>query len=164
MKNWERWATDERVAAWLRERPREAWAFKQLNNDDDLRDRVVEAILVGGGEDVFESLARFAEALEHRARCRLDGTLVTPPGIGVRRPHDVWVTTMTRRTTSSGSPYFRVEVRGRDGWLGYFDTTVPQDVERLHKLHPFQLVVIVGEIVERPYDCLVVFGARTRLV
>jgi hypothetical protein len=64
-----------------------------------------------------------------------------------------------------GALFYRVDFRAVEGWSGYFDTRTPQDIERIAKMRDrSQLVVVVGEVIKRPYDCLVVFGARTRLV
>jgi hypothetical protein len=155
----------EIVRAWMEEHPRESLAFSCLNDEDELRDEVIEGIISGRDQDPLAQLTRFADALVHRQRCAEAGTLLPPPEVGKRRPHDVWIAGMAKHRLDSGATVFRVDIHARDGWSGYFDTTTPQDVERISKMKDrTQMVVVVGEIIQRPYDCLVVFGDRTRLV
>jgi hypothetical protein len=153
-----------RLRAWLQEHPGQSWAFAELRYDDPLRLQVASCILSGQQGEPLVRLARFAGALEHRQRTLSLGTLQPAPEVGERRPHDVWIVAMTRMQDAQG-PFFRVDVRAREGWSGYFDTKIPQDIERISKMRDkSQLLVIVGEVLDRPYECLVVFGGRTRLV
>lgn len=164
MTGWDAAENTEQVRAWMMNHPRECWAYERLNDDDELRSDVVECILTGRNEEALVHLVRFADALDHRRKSFMEGMLQPPPEIGERRPHDVWLPHMSQLRSASGSPFYRVDVRARDGWSGYFDTTVPQDIERIFKMKDrTKLVVIVGEIIKRPYDCFVVFGERTRL-
>lgn len=162
------WVTTDEVnllREWMQGHPRESMAYGRLNHDDPLRGVVVEYIRTGREEEARRFLARFADALEHRHRCQLLGTLRPPPEVGERRPYDGWILGMERVRGESGVLFYQVDFRAVDGWSGHFDTRTPQDVERIAKMRDrSQLVVVVGEIIKRPYDCLVVFGAQTRLV
>lgn len=153
------------VREWMEAHPRESWAFARLSDDDDLRYRIVESLVSGRDSEELVHLTRFAEALEHRERCARDGSLRSAPEIGERRPFEGWIPLISRLESSVGAPFFRVDFRAREGWSGYFDTTIPQDIERIAKMKDrTKLVVVVGEIVKSPYDCFVIFGERTRLV
>lgn|GEM_PF-4410897 len=157
---------DERVEEWRRLHPREWWAFRQLDQDDDLRARVLAAVLGRrtAHDPALDDLVRYADALENMQRARREGTLKAPPGDGERRPFPARVTRMVH-LQSGGRTFYRVDFATPHGWSGTFDTTNPDLVERVSKQRdPRKPVTLVGEITRRPYEFLVELDARVRIV
>jgi len=155
---------NERVQAWRTQHPREWWAFQQLGEHDDLRIGVLAAILGGRmGDDAVTDLVRFAEGLETRLRAERDGTVTPPPGDGERRQMTITVSRMKQMSTE-GRKFFRVDFTTTHGWSGFFDTTNPDVVERIAKRRDRSPIMVVGEIIRRPYEFLVELGNRVRIV
>lgn len=156
---------DERVETWRDENPRQWWAFTELEEDDELRQAVLAAVLSGRMEDeAIDSLLRFAEALETHQRAVRAGTVGSPPGDGERRSFPVTVTRMARMNQNQRL-FFRVDFRTDQGWSGFFDTTSPDVVERIAKIRSgARPLTIVGEVIRRPYDFLVELDHRVRIV
>lgn len=157
---------DKRVEEWRKLHPREWWAFNHLDPEDELRDRVLAAVLGErtGHDEALDGLVRFADALEHRQKVGRRGAPSPPPGDGERRPFQARVTRMVRMA-SEGRTFYRVDFATPYGWSGMFDTTNPELVERVSKQRDrSKPITLVGEITERPYDFLVVLGARVRIV
>ena len=154
-----------RVEEWRRTRPQEWWAFNQLKASDAVRERVLAAVLAGREEDpAIDDLLRYGEALEGNRRAARNGTLTPPPPLGERRPIEVTIRRMTK-ITSDGQLFFRVDFTTTQGWSGYFDTTVPDVVERIAKHRQrSRPLTVVGEVTAQPYDFLVVLGGRVRIV
>lgn len=155
----------ESVQAWRSQHPREWWAFKHLEEGDDLRTRVLAAILGGRLEDeAIDDLVRFAEGLEARQKAERDGTVMPPPGDGERRSLDVKVSRMTQKVRE-GRKFFRVDFTTPHGWAGFFDTTNPHVVERIAKQRDrSRPITVVGEVTRRPYEFLVELGNRVKIV
>lgn len=155
----------ERVEAWRDDNPRQWWAFNELDEDDDLQQRVLAAVLGGRMEDEsIDELLRFAEALETHQRATRAGTVSAPPGDGERRSFPVTVTRM-KRMRRDNALFFRVDFRTPQGWSGFFDTTSPDVVERIAKIRSrARPLTIVGEVIRRPYEFLVELDHRVRIV
>lgn len=153
------------VQAWRSQHPREWWAFQKLEDDDDLRTRVLAAILgERPGDEAIDDLVRFAEGLEARQKAERDGTVRAPPGDGERRSLDVKVSRMTQKVRE-GRKFFRVDFTTSHGWAGFFDTTNPHVVERIAKHRDrSRPITVVGEVTRRPYEFLVELGNRVKIV
>jgi len=156
---------DERVETWKTENPREWWAFQELNENDELRTRVLAAILNERPEDeAIDEIVRFAEALEGRQRAFRAGTVSAPPGKGERRSFSITVTRMTRMRKADRL-FFRVDFGTSYGWSGFFDTTNPDVVEKIAKLrNRAKPITVVGEVTRRLYEFLVELDSRVTIV
>jgi len=155
---------DDRVETWKVENPREWWAFTQLDEDDELRNRVLLSILNDRDDDSIDELVTFAEAAEAHQRAAKTGHAKPPPGLGERRSFPIIVNRMARMQGTFG-PFFRVAFTCSDGWGGYFDTTNPGVVERISRLrNPSRPLTIVGEAFRQPYDFYVELAADVRIV
>lgn len=158
----------EEAQEWAQENPRLWWAFEQLNDDDDLRDRVLVGILKENmPAEVIDDLVRFADALEVRERAEATGTVITAPDVGMRRSIEITVTRMSKVNWSlNRARTFRVDFVTNQGWAGYFDTRNPRLVEQINKTlkRERQTITVVGEIEQHLYDFLVVLGGRVRIV
>lgn len=155
----------ECVEAWKINSPRQWWAFVQLDDEDELRDRVLAAVLGGRGDDeAIDHLIRFAEALEAHRRASKAGTVKAPPAVGERRSFAITVSRMTRMVSPRG-PFFRVDFACPDGWGGHFDTTNPGVVETISRLrNRAKPLTVVGEISRRPYEFYVELQDSVRIV
>lgn len=144
---------DPRVEAWKGEYPRQWWAFQQLKSNDELRERVLVAVLKGNQEALsINELVTFAEAIEVHRRTAKAGTVKPPPAVGERRSFPIIVTRMTRMR-SGASIFFRVDFSSPNGWGGFFDTTNPGVVEKISKIRNHgQPLTVVGEVSRRPYE------------
>jgi hypothetical protein len=156
----------ERVEAWKTEAPRQWWAFSQLDHEDELRDRVLAAVLGGRGDDeAIDELIRFAEALEAHRRASKAGTVKAPPAVGERRSFPITVSRMTRMRSPSSGLFFRVAFACSDGWGGHFDTINPGVVEKISKLrNRAKPLTLVGEVSRRPYEFYVELHDSVRIV
>jgi hypothetical protein len=155
----------ESVQAWRSQHPREWWAFQQLGEHDDLRTKVLAAVLGGRLKDeAISGLVRFAEALETRLRAERDGTVEAPPADGERRSVQISVSRMEQMSDERGRKFFRVDFTTAHGWSGWFDTTNPDVVERIAKRRDRSPIMVVGEVVRRPHEFLVELGERVRIV
>ena len=145
-----------RVEAWKAENPREWWAYQQLNEDDELRERVLAAVLNGRMDDeAIDDLIRFVEALEAYRRASRTGTVRLPPAVGERRSFSILINRMSRMTGSSGL-FFRVDFSSPDGWGGFFDTTNPSVVEKIAKVRNHAKPLnVVAEVSKRVYEFFV---------
>lgn len=155
----------ERVKAWMEEHPREAWALGTLGEDDALRERVLASVLDGReDEDASYELALVADSLENRDRAFSAGGLVPPPEDGERYPVDVLVSRM-QLVRARGKTFYRIYFCSPGGWSGFFDTSNPLDVEKVARSRDERRpVTVVGEVVERPRDMIVVMGGRVRVL
>jgi hypothetical protein len=155
----------DRVEAWRREHPREWWALQKVCRDDALRQRVMAAVLSGREEDeAIDEIVRLAEASESNIKAAKAGTLEPPPETGDRRAMEVLVKRMKKLVGEDGRPFFRVDFSTRYGWDGYFDTTAPDVVEKISKhRRRSRPLTIVGTVVVRPHDFLVVLDDRVRV-
>lgn len=151
----------QEIRVWAEKNPRLYWAFEQLDDTDELRDRVLAGIIK---EDMppaaIDDLVRFTDGLENRERAETAGTVSAPPGVGMRRPINIVVTRMTK-VNWNRDKMFRVDFVTEHGWSGYFDTKNPRLVERVSKAQNKSLTV-VGEVERHLYDFLVVLGGRVR--
>lgn len=154
-----------RVTAWRETHPRQWWAFLQLSERSEVRAGVLAAILAGRDDDEhLDQLVRFGEALEARARAERTGSVSPPPAAGERRAIEVYVKRM-KRMEQDGRVFFRVDFSTAQGWSGYFDTTAPNVVERVHKhRRRSRPLTVVAEVERRPHDFLVVLGGRVQIV
>jgi hypothetical protein len=154
-----------RVEEWRKKHPQEWWAFNQLRETDEVRERVIAAVMAGRAEDpAIDELVRYGEAIEGNRRAARAGTLTPPPPLGERRPIEVTIRRMTKMR-QDGHLFFRVDFATTHGWSGYFDTTAPEVVERVAKhRHRSRPLTVVGEVTAHPYDFLVVLGGRVRIV
>jgi hypothetical protein len=155
-----------RIQAWKKAHPQQWWAFEFLSERSDVRAGVLAAVLAGREKDDehVDQLVRFGEALENRHRAERVGTVTPPPVEGERRPLQVNVKRM-KRMERDGQVFFRVDFSTPYGWSGYFDTTAPSVIERVHKhRHRERSLTIVGEVVRRPHDFLVVLDDRVQIV
>ena len=155
----------DRVEAWKTKSPRHWWAFVLLNEEDELRDRVLAAVLGGRGDDeAIDGLIRFAEALEAHRRASKAGTVKVPPAVGERRSFAITVSRMTRMLNQAG-PFFRVDFACPDGWGGHFDTTNPDVVETVSRLrNRAKPLTVVGEVSRRPYEFYIELQDSVRIV
>jgi hypothetical protein len=153
---------------WEESCPRLAWAFSFLHQHDPLKDRTVAAVLSERLEDpVFNDLEFFAEALEGKAKSERKGTRESPPAEGERRAFEIYILRMMpcERYNLESRNGFRVFFTTNNGWSGYFDTKSPLIVERVSKLEDrSQPLTVVGEVLERRYDFLVVLESHIRIV
>jgi hypothetical protein len=159
----------EEAQEWAQANPRLWWAFEQLNDDDDLRDRVLVGILKDSmPSQVIDDLVRFADALEVQERAEATGTVTPPPDVGMRRSFEITVTRMSKvgNWSLNRNRTFRVDFVTDQGWAGYFDTRNPRLVEQINKTlkQERQTITVVGEIEQHLYDFLVVLGGRVRIV
>jgi hypothetical protein len=157
---------DERVEEWRRRHPREWWAFRHLDREDEMRGRVLAAILGcrTNRDPALDDLMRYADALENRQRAQRAGTASSPPVDGGRRPFQAQVTRMTLMR-SERCTFYRVDFVTPHGWSGTFDTTNPVVVERISKQRDLRKpVTLIGEITRRPYEFLVELGAHVRIL
>lgn len=139
------------------------WAFEQLSDTDELRDRVLAGIVKDSmAPAVIDALVRFADALENRERAEEAGTVSAPPDVGMRRPINIVVTRMTKVNWNRDKT-FRVDFVTEHGWSGFFDTKNPRLVEQISKAKNKPLTV-VGEVERHIYEFLVVLGGRVRAV
>lgn len=156
----------ENIEAWKAKHPRLWWAFQQLNDEDDLRDQVLAAILNHreNDDEALDHLLRFTEALEAFQRATNKGTVRPPPDLGERRSFSIFVSRMTRMR-SNHDTFFRVDFFSPDGWGGFFDTTNPGVVERISRLrnHANPLTV-VGEVSRRMYEFYVELDRSLKIV
>ena len=151
---------------WKSVHPREWWAFSLLDPSDTLRERVVAAVISGreSEDEAIDELVRIAEALELHERAIKRGYSEPPPQSDQRRSFSILIKRMTRRTVL-GATVFRVDFDTTKGWSGYFDTTAPEVVERISKhRRRNEPLTIVGEVIERPFDFLVVIGGSVKIV
>lgn len=154
----------ERVEAWKAEHPREWWAFTQLDDEDNLRDRVLVAVLNDRDDEAIDDLVSFAEAIEAHRRALKAGTAKPPPGVGERRSFSILVSRM-QRMGDRPQVFFRVAFACPDGWGGYFDTTNPGVVEKISKLRNLaKPLTIVGEVTRQPYEFYVELDGNVRIV
>jgi len=154
-------AFHQEMKAWAEENPRLWWAFEQLDDTDELRDRALAGIVKENmPETVIDDLVRFADGLENRERAETAGTVSAPPGVGLRRPFNIVVTRMTKVNWNRDKT-FRVDFVTEHGWSGFFDTKNPRLVERVSKSQN-KALTIVGEVERHLYDFLVVLGGRVR--
>lgn len=156
---------DGRVETWKTENPRAWWAFQELEEDDELRTRVLASVLSNRPEDEsLDELVRFTEALEGHRRATRAGTVREPPGKGERRSFALTVTRMTRMRRA-GRLFFRVEFGTDHGWSGFFDTTNPAVVEKVSKLrNRANPITVVGEVTRQIYEFLVELDGRVTIV
>jgi hypothetical protein len=155
-----------RVQAWKKTYPQQWWAFELLSARSEVRAGVIAAVLAGREDDDehIDQLVRFGEALEARHRAESAGTVMPPPAQGERRPFQVHVKRM-KRMEQEGRVFFRVDFTTSYGWSGYFDTTASSVVERVHKhRRRDRPLTLVGEVVRRPHDFLVVLDDRVQIV
>ena len=147
--------------AWAEENPRLWWAFEQLDESDELRDRVLAGIVKDDMPPaVIDDLVRFADGLENRERAESAGTMSAPPEVGMRRPFNIVVTRMTKVNWNRNKT-FRVDFVTNYGWSGFFDTKNPAIVAQATKN---KTLTVVGEVERHLYDFLVVIGGRVRIV
>lgn len=154
----------DRVEVWKTEHPRQWWAFAQLSNDDELRDRVLAAVLGGRSDDsAIDELIRFAEALETYCRASKAGTVEAPPAVGERRSFPILISRMVRM--SNPAVFFRIDFICPSGWGGHFDTTNPGVVETISRLrNRAKPLTVVGEVSRRPYGFYVELKDSVRIV
>jgi len=151
----------QEMQEWAEGNPREWWAFEQLDDTDELRDRIMAGIVKRDmAPTVIDDLVRFADGLENRERAERAGTVSAPPGIGMRRTINIVVTRMTK-VNWNRDRMFRVDFVTEQGWSGFFDTKNPRLVERVSKAQNKSLTV-VGEVERHLYEFLVVLGGRVR--
>jgi hypothetical protein len=157
--------SSERVKAWMNDHPREAWALSSLPASDALREQVVAALLRDTeDEHVGCELAMIADALEAYEQASVRGTVREPPADGERYPIEVTVTRM-RYVRERGRAFYRVYFRSSHGWAGYFETRNPLDVEKISwGRRPHQPVQIIGDVVARPRDGVIVLGGIVRVL
>lgn len=153
------------VQAWRKAHPQQWWAFHQLDLQSELCQGVLAALLAKREDDEhIDQLVRFGEALEGRRRAERTGTMQSPPADGERRSFEVRVKRM-RRIERDQETFFRVDFSTAYGWSGYFDTKIPSVVERVFKNQRRRgPLTLVGEVVHRPHDFLVVLGDRVLIV
>lgn len=144
----------ERVKSWKAERPRQWWAFKHLDDDDELQDRVLAAVLADRQDDgAIDDLIRFTEALEAHRRAAKAGTVKAPPAVGERRSFPIIVHRMARMDSPDRKPFFRVDFACPRGWGGHFDTTNPDVVETISKMrNRAKPLTVVGEVSRQSYE------------
>jgi len=155
----------ERVKAWMDAHPRERWAFDTLDERDPLRERVLASLLDGrDDEDASHDLALLVDALESRERAVRERTLLPPPGDGERRLVAVLVSRL-RHVRSDERSFYRIYFCSPGGWAGFFETSNPLDVEKVARARDgHRPIQIVGEVVRRPRDEIVVLGGRVRVL
>lgn len=154
------------MVMWRKAYPQLWWAFQQLGRHPELQAKVVAAVLAKREheDEHVDQLLRFGESLETRKRAEGTGTVMPPPEAGERRPFEVYVKRM-KRMEREGKTFFRVDFSTQYGWSGYFDTTSPNIVERVHKHRRRERpLTLVGEVTQRPYDFLVVLDDHVQIV
>ena len=155
---------DERVQAWQMGHPREWWAFENLGAEDELRVRLIAAILGEREDDALEDLIRYADALEDWNRARDENNFENPPSPGERRPMNLRILRMHLKREGTRK-FFRVDFCTDRGWGGYFDTDNSVHIERLQRYRGSpQPVTVVAEVTHRPYDYFVVLGGHMCVV
>lgn len=144
------------VETWRIKHPREWWAYQNLDDDDELRDRVLAAVLNNREDDqAIDDLICFAEALEAHQRASKSGTIRLPPAVGERRSFPLIANRMTPMSDKSGL-FYRVAFFSPDGWGGFFDTTNPSVVERISRVRDHaKPLTVVGEVSRRRYEFFV---------
>lgn len=155
---------DPRVQAWKMLWPREWWAFEQLDDHDELRVRVIAAILADREDEALDDLTRYTDAVEAWCRAVQSNSFEAPPSEGIRRPMALRIMRM-RLKEESTYKFFRVDFYSDHGWGGHFDTDNPVHVERLRRyLGSPRLVTVVAEVTHQPYPYLVVLGGPLSVV
>lgn len=155
---------NERVQAWRMQHPREWWAFENLGEEDDLRVRIIAAILADRDDESQEDLSRYADALEAWNRAQEENSFEAPPLPGERRPMSLQILRMILKQEDNRK-FFRVDFCTDRGWGGYFDTDNAVHVDRLQKYRGSpREVTVVAEVTHRPYDFLVVLGGHMCVV
>jgi hypothetical protein len=154
------------VETWKAENPRQWWAYQQLKANDELRERVLAAVLEHAEDDeAIDDLVRFADALEAHRRAVKAGRVRRPPGNGERRSFPILVHRMTRMRDAARVLFFRVDFFCPDGWGGFFDTVNPSVVETISKRRDHaKPLTIVGEVCRRPYEFFVELDGNVRIV
>lgn len=154
------------VEEWARKYPQEWWALSQLHPKDKMRDRVLLAVLQGDEDaEAIDDLVRYAEGHDTFARAKKNGTLSSPPAVGERRPMSLVIKRMKKVTSGSGDLCFCVEFASSGGWSGHFKTKNPAVVERIAKhRHKHKPLTVVGEVVARFYEFLVVLDGHVKIV
>ena len=153
------------IADWKSREPFQWRAFLLAGASSDLGKRAVAAVLASRQNDEsLEEIARIANALKEHDEALLEGRLEPSPSQGLRRSFEIRVVKMKRVNTAEGAA-FRVDFVTNKGWSGYFDTSAPEVVERIAKQRRrSEPLTIVGEVVSRPFEFLVVLGGRVKIV